>query len=205
MPRKSKNPKAPKAPKTLTKTLTNLSSIPGSPGGLGGPSNDANVASSQTKSNVLIFGIIISLIALIINVNAIIWVYKLEAIPECKCSDNWMRTYVKYYLLIVIPVITIMLFINIYLYSNGLGPNEINSSLYTMFRMFYGLVNFLGFINIIITIIFINRLKEMNCECSEDIRREIYFIYNIILASFIGIVILITLMSIPLVISAFRK
>lgn len=200
MPRKSKTPKT---PKTLTKTLTNLSSIPGSPGGLGGPDN--TVASSQTKSNVLIFGIIISLIALIINVNAIIWVYKLEAIPECKCSDNWMRTYVKYYLLIVIPVITIMLFINIYLYSNGLGPNEINSSLYTMFRMFYGLVNFLGFINIIITIIFINRLKEMNCECSEDVRREIYFIYNIILASFIGIVILITLMSIPLVISAFRK
>jgi len=202
MPRKSKTPKT---PKTLTKTLTNLSSIPGSPGGLGGPTNDANVPSSQTKSNVLIFAIIISLIALIINVNAIIWVYKLEAIPECKCSDNWMRTYVKYYLLIVIPVIVIMLFINIYLYSNGLGPNEINSSLYTMFRMFYGLVNFLGFINIIITIIFINRLKEMNCECSEDVRREIYFIYNIILASFIGIVILITLMSIPLVISAFRK
>jgi hypothetical protein len=205
MPRKSKTPKTPKTPKTLTKTLTNLSSIPGSPGGLGGPSNDANVTSSQTKSNVLIFAIIISLIALIINVNAIIWVYKLEAIPECKCSDNWMRTYVKYYLLIVIPVIVIMLFINIYLYSNGLGPNEINSSLYTMFRMFYGLVNFLGFINIIITIIFINRLKEMNCECSEDVRREIYFIYNIILASFIGIIILITLMSIPLVISAFRK
>jgi hypothetical protein len=205
MPRKSKTPKTPKTPKTLTKTLTNLSSIPGSPGGLGGPTNDANVPSSQTKSNVLIFAIIISLIALIINVNAIIWVYKLEAIPECKCSDNWMRTYVKYYLLIVIPVIVIMLFINIYLYSNGLGPNEINSSLYTMFRMFYGLVNFLGFINIIITIIFINRLKEMNCECSEDVRREIYFIYNIILASFIGIVILITLMSIPLVISAFRK
>jgi hypothetical protein len=202
MPRKSKTPKT---PKTLTKTLTNLSSIPGSPGGLGGPSNDANVTSSQTKSNVLIFAIIISLIALIINVNAIIWVYKLEAIPECKCSDNWMRTYVKYYLLIVIPVIVIMLFINIYLYSNGLGPNEISSSLYTMFRMFYGLVNFLGFINIIITIIFINRLKEMNCECSEDVRREIYFIYNIILASFIGIIILITLMSIPLVISAFRK
>jgi hypothetical protein len=205
MPRKSKTPKTPKTPKTLTKTLTNLSSIPGSPGGLGGPSNDANVTSSQTKSNVLIFAIIISLIALIINVNAIIWVYKLEAIPECKCSDNWMRTYVKYYLLIVIPVIVIMLFINIYLYSNGLGPNEISSSLYTMFRMFYGLVNFLGFINIIITIIFINRLKEMNCECSEDVRREIYFIYNIILASFIGIIILITLMSIPLVISAFRK
>lgn len=200
MPRKSKTPKT---PKTLTKTLTNLSPIPGSPGGLGGPDN--TVASSQIKSNALIFAIVIGLIALIININAIIWVYKLEAIPECKCSDNWMRNYVKYYLLIVIPVMVITLSINVYLFTNSLGPNDINSSLYTMFRVFAGLVNFLGFINIIITIIFINRLKEMNCECSEDVRREIYFIYNIVLASFIGITILITLMSLPLFIMAFRK
>ena len=201
MPRKSKSPKA---AKSLTKTLTNLSPIPGSPGGLGS-AGSIGAPSSQTKSNGLLFSIVLGLIALIINVNAILWVYKLEAIPECKCSDNWMRTYVKYYLLVVIPFMIVMLLINAYLYSVGLGPSDITSGLYTMFRMFYGLVNFLGFINIIITIIFINRLKEMNCECSEDIRREIYFIYNIILASFIGIVILITLMSIPLVISAFRK
>ena len=32
----------------------------------------------------------------------------------------------------------------------------------------------------------INRLKEINCECSEDIKREIYWIYNIIVASIIG-------------------
>jgi hypothetical protein len=200
MPRKSKTPKT---PKTLTKTLTNLSPIPGSPGGLGGPDNATE--SSQIKTNAIIFAIVIGLIALIINVNAIIWVYKLEAIPECKCSDNWMRTYVKYYLLVVIPVMVITLFVNVYLFTNSLSHNDINSSLYTMFRVFAGFVNFLGFINIIITIIFINRLKEMNCECSEDVRREIYFIYNIVLASFIGITILITLMSLPLFIMAFRK
>ena len=36
-------------------------------------------------------------------------------------------------------------------------------------------------INIVIAIIFINKLKELNCECSEDIRREVYCInYRII-------------------------
>lgn len=202
MPRKSKSPKV---AKSLTKTLTNLSPIPGSPGGLGGPATAATGASSAMKSNALIFAIVIGLIALIININAILWIYKLEAIPECKCSENWMRTYVKYYLLVVIPVMVIMSLINFYLFTNNLGHSDISSTLYTMFRVFAGFVNFLGFINIIITIIFINRLKEMNCECSEDVRREIYFIYNIVLASGIGITILITLMSLPLVITALRR
>jgi hypothetical protein len=202
MPRKSKTPKA---AKSLTKTLTNLSPIPGSPGGPGGAGSIGSPPSSQMKSFGLIFSMIFGITALIINVNAILWVYKLEAIPECKCSDNWMRTYVKYYLLVVIPFMIVMLLIQLYLYSTGLGHNDITSSLYTMFRMFYGLVNFVGFINIIITIIFINRLKEINCECSEDVRREIYFIYNIILASFIGITILITLMSAPLFVASLRK
>lgn len=204
MPRKSKNPKV---AKSLTKTLTNLSPIPGSPGGLGGPATAAGV-SPQVKSNMLIFAIVFivfGLIALIINVNAILWVYKLETIPECKCSENWMRTYVKYYLLVVIPVMVIMILINLYLFTNNLGHSDISSTLYTMFRVFAGFVNFIGFINIIITIIFINRLKEMNCECSEDVRREIYFIYNIILALGIGITILITLMSLPLAITALRR
>lgn len=205
MPRKSKTPKASKAPKSLTKTLTNLSPIPGSPGGPGGAGSIGSPPSSQMKSFGLIFSMIFGITALVINVNAILWVYKLEAIPECKCSDNWMRTYVKYYLLVVIPFMIVMLLIQLYLYTAGLGHNDITSSLYTMFRMFYGLVNFVGFINIIITIIFINRLKEMNCECSEDVRREIYFIYNIILASFIGITILITLMSAPLFVASLRK
>ena len=54
------------------------------------------------------------------------------------------------------------------------------------------------FFYLIISIIFINKLKEINCECSEDVKREVYFIYNIVLASIISITILLLLMSIPL-------
>ncbi len=42
-------------------------------------------------------------------------------------------------------------------------------------------------------IIYINKLKELNCKCSEDIRREVYWIYNIILASVICILIILML------------
>ena len=75
---------------------------------------------------------------------------------------------------------------------------DITSSLFSFYRVFVGFVNFLGFLNIIISIIFINKLKEINCECSEDVKREVYFIYNIVLASIISITILLLLMSIPL-------
>lgn len=202
MPRKSKSPKT---SKTLAKTLKTLSPIPGTPGGPGGVDSPGSPMISQYRSAGLIVAMIIGLIGLIININAILWIYKLENIPECKCSDNWMRMYLKYYLFAVIPVMFIQFFINIYLYSNSLGASDITGSVFLMFRVFVGFVNFMGFLNIIIAIIFISKLKEINCECSEDVRREVYFIYNIVLASFIGLALLGSLMSIPIAIMSLRK
>ena len=194
MPKKSKSTKPAKS-KSLTKTLKSLSPIPGSPGGPGGMS----FQDSQKKTSISMFAIFIGLIALIINVYAIVWIYKLETI-DCKCSNNWMRTYIKYYLHAIIPIMSITLLINIYLYFNELTYSDIKNDLFTFYRVIAGFVNFFGLVNIIISIIFINELKKINCECSEDIKREVYFIYNIIMASIISITILIALMSIPLIV-----
>ena len=197
-----KNKKSPKSPKTksLSKTLKSLSPIPGS---IGGPGGIDNATLASIRSTTLLFAILIGLIALVINVYAIIWIYKLESI-DCKCSNSWMRLYIKYYLHVLIPVMSISLLINIYLYFNNMTYRDITSGLFSFYRLFAGLVNFLGFLNIIISIIFINKLKEINCECSEDIKREVYFIYNIILASIISLIILFALMSIPLAVSRTR-
>ena len=157
----------------------------------------------QLKSSSLLFNIISGVLGLIINIFAIMWIYKLENI-DCKCSNNWMRLYIKYYLLLIIPVISITLLINLYLYFNNLVYSDITNSLFTFYRLFAGFVTIIGLINIIISIIFINRLKEINCECSEDIKLEVYYIYNIVLASLICIIILLTLMSIPLIILKFK-
>ena len=183
-----KNTKVSKS-KSLSKTLKNVSSIPGT---------QVSPRSSQMKSYGLIF-IILGLIAITINISAILWIYKLENI-DCKCSNNWMRIYIKYYLLIIIPIMVITLFINVYLYFNNLEYSDIKSNLLSLYFFIIGGFNIFGFLNIIISIIFINKLKEINCDCSEDIKREVYYIYNIIMASLICLTILMILMTIPIAI-----
>jgi hypothetical protein len=204
MPRKSKSKassaKSAKPAKSLSSTLKNLSPIPGSPGGPGGVGGPI---SSSVKSTTLLFATILGFIGLIINVYAIIWIYKLETI-DCKCSNSWMRMYIKFFLHVIIPVMVIQMLVNIYLYSNNMSPNDITSDMFSLYKMIVGFVNILGFLNIVISIIFINKLKEMNCECSEDIQREVYFIYNIVLASIIGVFVLMAFMAIPLVLLGSR-
>jgi len=207
MPRKSKSKsssaksaKSAKPAKSLSNTLKTLSPIPGSPGGPGGVGGPI---SSSVKSTTLLFGTILGFIGLIINVYAIIWIYKLETI-DCKCSNTWMRMYIKFFLHVIIPVMVIQMLVNIYLYSNNMLPNDITNDMFSLYKMIVGFVNILGFLNIVISIIFINKLKEMNCECSEDIQREVYFIYNIVLASIIGVFVLMAFMAIPLVLLGSR-
>ena len=191
MPTK-KNTKVSKS-KSLSKTLKNVSSIPGTTGDPGGP------GSSRMKTYGLIFNIILGLIGISINISAILWIYKLENI-DCKCSNNWMRIYIKYYLHVIIPIMVISLFMHIYLYVNNMIYTDIRSNLLSLYFFIIGGFNIFGFINIIISIIFINQLKEINCNCSEDIKREVYYIYNIIMASLICLTILMLLMTIPLAI-----
>jgi hypothetical protein len=87
--------------------------------------------------------------------------------------------------------------LNVYLYSAGLVASDLTSGIFVAYRAFVGFVGLFAFANMIIAILFISKLKEMNCECSEDIKREIYFIYNIIIASFMAITVLFGLMAIP--------
>ena len=188
MPTK-KNTKVSKS-KSLSKTLKNVSSIPGTPGGPG---------SSRMKTYGLIFNILIGLIAIPINISAILWIYKLENI-DCKCSNNWMRIYIKYYLHVIIPIMVISLLMHVYLFVNNMVYTDIRSNLLSLYFFIIGGFNIFGFLNIIISIIFINKLKEINCDCSEDIKREVYYIYNIIMASLICLTILMLLMTIPMAI-----
>lgn len=195
MPRKSKSKSSPKS-----KSLKSLSPVPGSPVGV------PLATQSSNQSASILFSIVIWIVALIINVYALIWIMKLEEIPECKCSDNWMRLYIKYFLHVYIPILVISICLYIYLYSTGIGETDLNNnSLFVAFRMFVGIVGLFGFANMIIAIVFINKLKEINCECSEDIKREIYFIYNIVLASFMAIILLLGLMAVPIAILSMRK
>jgi hypothetical protein len=145
--------------------------------------------------NIIMVTIVLSIIILIINVNALLWINKLDTM-NCACSESYMRTYIKYYLYFNIVIISIDLLLNIYLYTGNISPFELaKNPLYSIYTAIKSVFFIFSVINIVIVIIFINKLKELNCECSEDIRREVYWIYNIILVCYIGIVILLAMIG----------
>jgi len=56
-----------------------------------------------------------------------------------------------------------------------------------------------------LTRMFANTGKEINCECSEDIRREIYWVYNIVQACYISIVLLFAIIALITVLANRRQ
>ena len=155
-----------------------------------------NTAGNTTIRNILFLSLIIGIVILTINVYAILWINKLDTI-NCACSESYMRTYIKYYLYVFIPMICIDILINVYLLAFNVSILDlVNNTLYNIYKNIRTVFTIFSIINIVIVIIFINKLKEINCECSEDIVREVYWIYNIVLASYIGIVVLLAIMAI---------
>ena len=117
-----------------------------------------------------------------------------------------MHKYIKYYLLI--PISFIGLFLYMYTYFNNYSISDLyKSDTYFFYsKLTAPFIFIFGLANIVIVILFINKLKKMNCECSEDIRREIYWIYNIVIACIISsiiiipiIIVLISLLSLPFI------
>jgi hypothetical protein len=160
----------------------------------------------KAMRNMLFLSVIIGLVILTINVYAILWINKLDTI-NCACSESYMRTYIKYYLYVFIPMICIDILINVYLLAFNVSIfNLANNTLYNIYKNIRSVFTIFSIINIVIVIIFINKLKEINCECSEDIVREVYWIYNIVLASYIGIVVLLAIMAMIMIMSSrFRR
>jgi hypothetical protein len=164
--------------------------------------NKKNINKEYNKNPIagILFAIIIiiHIVILMININASMWINKLEKI-KCACSDSYMRSYIKYFLYILIPISIFNIVMNLYLYFNNMDPSSIYKYFSKTTLLVLNILNVIyvlyALINIVIAIIFINKLKELNCECSEDIRREVYWIYNIVMASLICIMFSIIILS----------
>jgi hypothetical protein len=135
--------------------------------------------------SMLVIAGIIDVIVIIINVFALMWIYHLEEIA-CKCSENWKRDYIKYFLYVFFAMVIFRMIAILFTGRSLLRQNMLLTSI--MF-LYYGF----SIANMFIAIIYINELKSINCECSEDIRREVYFYYNIVRLALFGIMILLLL------------
>lgn len=164
--------------------------------------NIMTTGADKAIRNMLFLSVIIGIVILTINVYAILWINKLDTM-NCACSESHMRTYIKYYLYVFIPMICIDILINTYILAFNVSILDLaNNTLYNIYRNIRSVFTIFSIINIVIVIIFINKLKEINCECSEDIVREVYWIYNIVLASYIGIVFLLAIIAIIMIMSS---
>ena len=149
----------------------------------------------NTIRNFLMLNVIIGIVILVINVYAILWIHKLDTI-NCACSESYMRTYIKYYLYVFIPFICIDILMSLYILTSNTSILDLaNNTLYNIYRNMRAVFSIFTIVNIVIVIIFINKLKEINCECSEDIVREVYWIYNIVLACYLLIAFLIIIVA----------
>jgi len=149
-----------------------------------------NETDFQILTRLLTFFVIIG-----INIFTIFWILNLEK-TLCKCSENWKRSFIKYYLMMTT---SLSIFINIYTYTTQ-EYIKLNMNLVFAFAI-------LNIVNMILTVYYISDLIKDNCECSEDIIREIYYyqqlIYLIIISLFAAMFVILMLLS--LIFAAFIR
>ena len=122
-----------------------------------------------------LISVILTLFILGISVMALSWINKLEE-TLCKCSEDYKRDYIKYYLYVYI----LFLLLTIAFAYVKLGKTAKKIMNFVNVIMIIGLI-----LNTIFAIMYINDLR--NCKCSEDIRRDIYYYLNIIYISFVAL------------------
>jgi hypothetical protein len=112
-------------------------------------------------------------LGLVFVILGLTWIVKLND-KECPCSKSWMREYIKYYLYYAI-IISFILPMTIFFYP------KIKTNIIFMYIAVFSAI--LAIANIAISIYYINNLKKEDCKCSEDYKREIYYVWNIIVAT----------------------
>jgi len=135
--------------------------------------------------SVLVIAGIIDIVVIAINFFALMWIHHLEEIA-CKCSENWKRDYIKYFLYVFFGMVIARMIVFAVTGQTLLQQNMLLTSIMLIYYAF-------SIVNIFVSIIYINELKNINCECSEDVRREVYFYYNIVRLALFGIMMLLLL------------
>lgn len=118
---------------------------------------------------VRILGLLFFMISTSINISTLFWIHKLSRI-DCKCSEDYKREYIKYFLTIIIPIQT-AIFIYLQFYSWELKSNFVIGA-YATFAL-------LNITNVVMSIWYIYNLQKQECECSEAKIRTFYYWYKV--------------------------
>lgn len=154
-----------------------------------------NISSGNLNVNTIVF-IIIYLITfifiIILHYSMYTWTEELEK-NGCECSDLWHRNVIHWVALILLIAFGIKV---VFLIAN------IRSNVFNVFSI---LVGILQICYIVFIFDYITKLKELECKCSEDWKREYGYISSIIYIVIYGISLLSIISTILLFIFLKKK
>ena len=129
------------------------------------------------------------------------WIEKLEN-TNCKCSEDYKRDFIKYFLygyfafiiLNFMIIIASLLYVvySTYYHKSMRSANNVMKSIMSFMKPIKTYVIPLLFItNIIFSLMYLTQLKNLHskleCECSKDVRAEIYYYWMIFMAAIAGL------------------
>lgn len=136
-----------------------------------------NMKLNTSKNSKLMTNIVL-VTGIILNLVYFNYVYNLEK-KKCKCSEDWRRTFIKYYSLALIFQLVLMLFL------------KKNKIIKPLLQILVFITSVLGLVEFYALLTFSQDLKLKKCECSKGIDREFIYWYTVIilftLLSLIGI------------------
>jgi hypothetical protein len=122
---------------------------------------------------------VLTVIELVIYGKTLEWLLNLEKI-DCKCSDDTRKTFIKIWIQIYIGFSIVVYTMNMYFLLIGKSVPKNN-----ILGLIKSVIGIFSMANLILSIQYIQNLKDIDCKCSENISREVYFIYNWIKVGFI--------------------
>lgn len=136
--------------------------------------------------SIIFFSIFLIIPVIVIYSITLRWIDKLEK-TNCKCSEDYKRDYIKYYLYVYLALVGLNILFMIF-FSNA--NSKILKSFKPLIMAKKYIMPIFTIINMIFSIMYITKLKELDCKCSEDIIREVYYYWNIIMIAITAITLL---------------
>ena len=102
------------------------------------------------------------------------YIDKLEK-TGCACSEHEYRSFIK-----IFPMVAVVYFVLTMALAPGYTVKMFGSAGSLMYLLARAAFSVLFFVFFVLVIIYVRNLITLKCECSEDIRREIMYIYAIL-------------------------
>ena len=127
----------------------------------------------------IIVSTVFTAIELFIYAKTLQWLFDLNKL-DCKCSSDKRKEFIEMWIQIYIGISVVMYFVNVYYF--WLDNHQPTSNTISLIKF---VIAIFSMVNMILSIQYIQNLKDIECSCSESVSREMYFIYNWIKVGFV--------------------